>query len=319
VRGSAKRAATGFDSIVALFPNSNERTAAKYWAGRAWEMAGDKKKARALWEGIIADQSASYYSIVSARRLKQSAWKPAQAADSFAMVPTLKEALDRIRILDQLGMDTEADFELDALQEGAKASREAALATANAFRAHGEGTKAISIALRLIEQGERDARVYRLAYPLIDREELERNAKVNKLDPALVAGLIRQESSFNPHAVSVANARGLMQVLPSVGAEIAKGMKYPVWSPSLLFDADVNLQLGSSHLAAATRQYDDIVKVLAAYNAGAARVDRWSKKPSASKDPEIFAEQIPFVETRDYVRIVQRNAEMYRILYGLQP
>ena len=317
-RGNAKRAAPAFDSLVTLFPSSNERTAAKYWAARAWETAGDKKKARTLWEGIIADQPASYYSVVSARRLKTKPWQPAQAADSFATVPSLKAALQRIALLEELGMDTEADFELEALQEGAKTSKEVALATANAFRAHGEGTKAIGIALRLIEQGERDASVYRLAYPLIDREELERNARANKLDPALVAGLIRQESSFNPRAVSVANARGLMQVLPSVGAEIARSLRYPVWSPSLLFDADVNLQLGSSHLAAATRQYDDIVKVLAAYNAGNSRVERWSRKPSASKDAELFAEQIPFVETRDYVRIVQRTAEMYRLLYGLK-
>ncbi len=317
-RGNARRAAPAFDSIVTLFPASNERTAAKYWAARAWEAAGDRKKARTLWEGIIAEQPASYYSIASARRLRQNPWKPAQTADSFATMPALKASLDRIKMLEQLGMDTEADFELEALEDGAKASNEAALATANAFRAHGEGTKAIGIALRLIEQGERDARVYRLAYPLVDREELERNARANKLDPALVAGLIRQESSFNPRAVSVANARGLMQVLPSVGAEIARSMKYPVWSPSLLFDADVNLQLGTSHLAAATRQYDDVVKVLAAYNAGDSRVERWSKKPSASSDPEMFAEQIPFVETRDYVRIVQRNAEMYRVLYGLK-
>src|SRR6185295_4379052 len=152
---------------------------------------------------------------------------------------------------------------------------------------HGEGTRAINIALRLVEQGERDARVYRLAYPLMDREELARSAHANKLDPALIAGLIRQESSFNPRAVSVANARGLMQVLPSVGAEIAKSLKYPVWSPSLLFDADVNLQIGTSHLASATRQYEDIVKVLAAYNAGGSRVERWSKKASASDDPEL--------------------------------
>jgi soluble lytic murein transglycosylase len=318
VRGNARRAAAGFDSIIALFPNSNERTAAKYWAARALESAGDKAKARSLWEGIITDQPSSYYSIVSARRLKRDAWKPAQVADSFASVPAISAALERIELLEELGMDTEAEFELDALEEGAKGSKDVALATAHAFREHGEGTKAISIALRLIEQGDRDARVYRLAYPIIDREELVRHARANKLDPALVAGLIRQESSFNPHAVSVANARGLMQVLPSVGAEIARALKYPVWSPSLLFDADVNLQLGSSHLAAATRQYDDIVKVLAAYNAGGSRVERWSKKPSASEDAELFAEQIPFVETRDYVRIVQRNAEMYRVLYGLK-
>jgi soluble lytic murein transglycosylase len=99
---------------------------------------------------------------------------------------------------------------------------------------------------------------------------------------------------------------------------MARSTRYPVWSPSLLFDPDVNLQLGTTHLAAATRQYSDVVKVLAAYNAGNSRVERWSAKASASKDPETFAEQIPFVETRDYVRIVQRNAEMYRVLYGLK-
>lgn len=317
-RGNARRAAPAFDSIVTLFPRSNERTAARYWAARAWESAGDKKKSRALWDTIIADQPGTYYSIASARRLKRDPWKPAQAKDSFAAVPEVKSALGRIALLEALGMDTEAGFELDALEDGARSSKETALATANAFREHGDGTRAIAIALKLIEQGERDARVYRLAYPMVDREELERNARANKLDPALVAGLIRQESSFNPRAVSVANARGLMQVLPSVGADIARSLRYPVWSPSLLFDADVNLQLGTTHLAAATRQYDDLVRVLAAYNAGDSRVARWSKKASAADDPELFAEQIPFVETRDYVRIVQRNAEMYRLLYGLK-
>jgi soluble lytic murein transglycosylase len=318
VHGNAKAAAAAFDSIVTLFPNSNERTAARYWAARAWESAGNRQKARTGWESIIADQPSSYYSIVSARRLKRDAWKPAQAADSFATVPAVESAVERIGLLEELGMDTEVDFEMDALEAGASASKDAALATANAFRENGNGPQSIRIASKIIEQGDRDGRAYRLAYPLIDGEELVRHAKANKLDPALVAGLIKQESAFFPRAVSVANARGLMQVLPSVGAEIARSLRYPVWSPSLLFDADVNLQIGTSHLAAATRQYDDIVRVLAAYNAGGSRVERWSKKPSAADDVELFAEQIPFVETRDYVRIVQRNAEMYRALYGLK-
>lgn len=317
-RGRAKSAALAFDSLATLFPNSNERTAARYWGARAWEKAGDKPKATAIFESILADQPASYYGIVSARRLKRPVWKPAQAADSFAAIPTIAAAFDRIELLKRLGMDTEARFELDALEDSAAVSPEMALATANAFREHGEGPKAIRLATKIIDRGTKDARVYRLAYPLIDREELERHARANDLDAALVAGLIKQESAFDPGALSAANARGLMQVLPSVGAEVAKALRYPVWSPSLLYDADVNLQIGSAHLAAATRQYKDIVRVLAAYNAGGSRVDRWSKKPSAAADVELFAEQIPFVETRDYVRIVQRNAEMYRALYGLK-
>src|SRR5207245_9077087 len=143
------------------------------------------------------------------------------------------------------------------------------------------------------EDGERDARVYRLAFPLVDREELTRQAKAQKLDPALIAGLIRQESGFDAHALSVAGARGLMQVLPSVGAEIARSMRYPVWSPSLLYDADVSLQLGAAHLAGVTKDYTDLAHVLAAYNAGNSRVDRWSKKTGAD-DAELFTEEIPF-------------------------
>ena len=317
VHGRARAAATAFDSIVTGFPNSNERTAARYWSARAWKAAGDQQKARTAWETVITDQPASYYAVASARQLKRDPWKPTDAAETFASAPTVDGAFVRIALLERLGMDTEARFEFDALEDAAASTTPLALATANAFRTHGKGPKAIRLANKLIEQGERDARVYRLAYPLIDRDELERHAKANGLDPALVAGLIKQEYAFDPHALSVANARGLMQVLPSVGAAIAKSLRYPVWSPSLLYDADVNLQIGSSHLAAATKQYDDIVRVLAAYNAGGSRVERWSKKTSTD-DVELFAEQIPFVETRDYVRVVQRNAEMYRLLYNLR-
>jgi soluble lytic murein transglycosylase len=156
--------------------------------------------------------------------------------------------------------------------------------------------------------------VYRLMFPLIDRDELVRDAASHDLDPSLVAGLIRQESGFNPRALSIANARGLMQVLPAVGEEISHVLAFPVWNAALLFDADANLQLGTAHLAAFVKQYGTAPRVLAAYNAGGSRVNRWQSKGGAD-DQEMFVERIPFTETRDYVRIVQRNAEMYRALY----
>jgi soluble lytic murein transglycosylase len=149
---------------------------------------------------------------------------------------------------------------------------------------------------------------------VVDRDELTRAAAARSLDPALVAGLIRQESNFTPRAVSVAGARGLMQLLPSVGQEIARNLNFPVWHSALLFDADANLQLGTAHLATYMRQYGPLPRVLAAYNAGGSRVTRWSTKGGVD-DPEVFIERIPFVETRDYVRIVQRNALFYRLIY----
>jgi len=219
----------------------------------------------------------------------------------------------RITELEQLGMDTEARFEFDAL-EAAATTPDRMLATANALREHGQTSRAIRLAWKVIDGGVRDARAYRLAYPVVDEPELVRQARARSIDPPLVAAIIRQESSFNPRAVSVAGARGLMQVMPSVGQQIARSLGYPLWDAGLLFDPDANLELGTAHLAGSLRQYDDIVRVLAAYNAGGSRVARWATK-AGTNDPEVFAERISFTETRDYVRIVQRNMELYRALY----
>ena len=77
------------------------------------------------------------------------------------------------------------------------------------------------------------------------------------------------------------------------------------------------MELGTSHLASSLHRDTPPVRALAAYNAGASRVARWVQRPGAD-DPELFAEWIPFTETRDYVRAVQRNASVYRSLYGLK-
>jgi soluble lytic murein transglycosylase len=92
-------------------------------------------------------------------------------------------------------------------------------------------------------------------------------------------------------------------------------LNYPVWDPVLLYQPDVSIQLGAFHLRELLGRYDQRAHILAAYNAGSPRVDRWSKRIGVN-DPEVFAEQISFVETRDYVRVIQRNEDIYRALYG---
>jgi soluble lytic murein transglycosylase len=211
-------------------------------------------------------------------------------------------------------MDVEARFEYDALDETAAASPDRLAATAHAFLEHNQASRAIRLAQRLVDLGHRDARSYRLLFPVVDRDELARESKSHGLDPALVAAVIRQESSFNPRATSIAGARGLMQVMPSVGAQVSRGLSFPLWNSALLFDADANLQLGTAHLATFVKQYGELPRVLAAYNAGGSRASRWSTKAGVD-DPEIFVERIPFAETRDYVRLVQRNEAMYKALY----
>ena len=314
VANDTKSAARELDSLSTLYPRSDEATASQYWSGRAWTAEGNKKLAATRWRAIVAQPVVSYYTVESLKRLGAASWKPAARPDSFPRVPAVDSAASRIALLTRLGMDVEARLELDALDDQASSSIGRTLATAHAFLALDQPSRAIRLGQKLIDAGERDARAFRLAFPAPDRDELSRDAKARGLDPALVAGLIRQESSFNPHAVSVAGARGLMQVLPPIGEDVARSLKFPVWYPALLNDADANLQIGTAHLATYTQQYGALPRVLAAYNAGGSRVTRWATK-AGMDDPELFAERIPFTETRDYVRIVQRNAAIYAALY----
>ena len=109
-----------------------------------------------------------------------------------------------------------------------------------------------------------------------------------------------------------------MQVMPTVGRALARAAAFPLWNPVLLYQPDVNLELGTRHLAELVRRYPQTVRVLAAYNAGTTPVDLWAAKVGVA-DEELFAERIPYRETRDYVRIIQRNEDMYRALYGFPP
>ena len=313
---NADRAAAAFDSLSARYPDDEEAPAARYWAARALDRAGRRAEASSRWSALASSAPLSYYGMSSARRLGKGAWSAPAGPDTAAHVAAVDTIAARVRALQLLGMDVEARFELDALAErGERATGETA-AIAEALIALGQPARGLRLATRVIERGGAISRaLLRSAYPVLHADALVESAQATRLDPSLVAGLIRQESTWNPEAVSPAGARGLMQIMPAVGAAIAAGRGYPVWNPVLLFEPEVSLQLGTLHLASTLRDAESPARALAAYNAGASRVSRWSRRPGAS-DPELFTEWIPYVETRDYVRVVQRNAVVYEGLYS---
>ena len=310
-----KRAAAIFDTLATRYPNSDDATAARYWAARAKDGAGQRGEAERGWREIIAASPLSYYAQLSARRLNAAPWAPPAGLDTVAHVASVDSALARAAVLDQLGMDVESRFELDALADRAAEAPAEAAAIAQGLVEAGQPSRALRVAARALEGGTPSRALLRAAYPIVHGDALVEESRRNGLDPALVAGLIRQESSFNPKAVSVAGARGLMQLLPAVGASIAASRGYPMWNQALLLDPDVSLELGTAHLATSLKRGTPPARALAAYNAGGSRLARWLQRPGAD-DPELFAEWIPYTETRDYVRIVQRNAAVYRALYG---
>jgi soluble lytic murein transglycosylase len=276
---------------------------------------GDTARSNARWHEVIARDSMSYYADAAARRLGTPPWVPAASPDSFAAVPDLDTLARRADFLDHVMLADEAGMERARLGRAAGTSSERLMAGADVMRRHDLPNQAIVLARKAQNAGAaRDARLYRLLYPLGFPAALRGEASRAGVDAPLVAALARQESLFDPAATSSAGARGLMQVMPDVGKRVARGLGYPEWDAVLLYQADANLEIGSTHLRALLDTQGSVVEVLAAYNAGAHRVVKWRTRGGA-EDPELLTERIPFVETRDYVRIVQRNRNLYQVLY----
>jgi len=156
--------------------------------------------------------------------------------------------------------------------------------------------------------------VWELLFPQRHRDLVEAHAAKRSLDPNLVLGIIRQESAFQVSARSPANARGLMQILPSTGRDLAKQARIPRYSTSRLYDAGTNIALGTLHLSSLIKRYQGKLEfALAAYNAGHNRVNRWISE-LGEVDGETFVELIPISETRGYVKQVLTNKAIYTIL-----
>jgi soluble lytic murein transglycosylase len=232
----------------------------------------------------------------------------------------MDSALAVASLLDTLGMAVEARFEVDAAMRQSDNTSSAMLVSGAALIRAGEPSRAVGIGWRLLGRSDtawRDPRVVRLIYPLLFGDTLKSAARAKGLDPALVAAIVRQESAFNPKAVSVSGARGLMQLMPTVGRSLAQARGVSPWDPDLLDDPSLNLTLGVAHFATfLSQQNGNVVRTLAAYNAGPSRVATWSVKRGVD-DPEVFVERIPFNETRDYVRAIMRGKDIYAALYGL--
>ena len=217
----------------------------------------------------------------------------------------------------------EAGMEAEALAEVERRVREAGedgsllYPWAEIANERGYTSQGIRVAQAMQRAGEpASARFLRILYPLPYRGIIRGEAVASRVEPAMVAALIRQESWFNHRARSGAGARGLMQVMPATGQGLASGAGIGGWDVELLYHPEINVVLGTRFLAAQMRQYGgSLPSVFSAYNAGPGRVRQWSRCPEY-RDAELFTERIPFQETRDYVKILTRNAAIYRGLYG---
>ena len=229
----------------------------------------------------------------------------------------------RADALRSIGFDASAELELRA-GYAATGEPRLLLEAAQAAAAAGHYGAAIVTVRQIFPQLEsqpfsnvpRD--VWRVAYALPFEASIRRWSAKAGVDPMLVAGLIRQESAFQPEARSGKSAIGLMQLIgPTARLSGASTKKFDIRAPSW-FDPDYNVRLGTVYVANLVKQFGSVESALAAYNAGEDRVISWTSGQTYRETAE-FVDSIPFTETRQYVQIVTRNADIYRRLYGAQP
>lgn len=155
----------------------------------------------------------------------------------------------------------------------------------------------------------------KFVFPLKYKEEVLISAQKNGIDPYLVFAIIKAESKFNPNAISRRGAKGLMQIMDTTGEWGAKEIGFKDFTKDQLFKPKVNIEIGSWYIARLLKQYNgDIPTLLAAYNAGTGNVYKWKNNKKYSLDG-IIIDYIPFEETRNYIKKVERNFRVYKILY----
>ena len=326
-----------FEEQIALYPSSNETSAALYWRARLAEEDNQFGMARAYYQKLSDRYRNYYYAELGRQRLQKLPAAPDDVErytlldhisplDNTQKVELSEPPADNLHLQKAalLGNGGLVDFAVRELQAAATADggNWGPSETAQLYIDTGHFDRAIEVMKRsvpsyfAVEIDTLPRLYWEALFPRPYWNDLKRFSVANGLDPYLVASLIRQESEFNPAAVSRANAVGLMQLLPRTGKLVAREENLRRYNASQLFTPEMNLRLGTRYFRGMVDQFGGSFEyALAAYNAGTDRVEEWMGQ-GKYRDQQEFVESIPFTETREYVQAILRNASVYRQLYG---
>lgn len=291
-------------AIQGLSPEEAREGAWRYWRARALRGLGSPDAAQALLATLVREPN--FYGLLAADQLglaSAPAWegyKPTEA--EFARVRAMP-GIQRALTLYRLDLDTEAFREWFFAVKGL--DDHDLLAAAELARQAGEPDRAINAADRTVAVHD-----FAQRYPVPHRDAMSAAAKLNGVDEAWMYGIIRQESRFVTEARSRVGATGLMQLMPSTARWVARQMPMPAFQPAMLRQPEVNVQMGTYYFKRVMGDLGgDPVLATAAYNAGPGRAKRW--RDAKPLEGAIYAETIPFPETRDYVKKVLANTWFY--------
>lgn len=315
----------------------------KYWIAHTCEINGKRGLSEKLYTQIIEDNPLTYYAIISSKHLKkmnnsldehdpQKYFNSKIASGEEIGINNFSEDflndLIRLRLWDYIGHRELSKLEFFSInEEGAQyikaknfklsdaiVKENAIILTAFVFSLNNNYIYGFNIIQQALLEGKiyPNTTLLKVLFPTLYLEEIKKLD--TEIDPIILLALIRQESGFNPKAKSLVGARGLMQLMPQTAKQLNRRVK-----AHELEKPDTNLKLGIQYFKYLCKRYDNnLVYVLSAYNAGERRVDRWQKEIFKSDNIVHNIEQIPFQETRDYVKLIFRNMYFYKTLIASQ-
>jgi soluble lytic murein transglycosylase-like protein len=284
-----------------------------YWCYKIKSIQGNKWRANLYRQKLISDYPISYYTWLLGENiefLKISPEKWIISQDSTSVLPDEQLRFERGKLLFELGITAYGTAEFKKLPDKPLLSWK----VAKFLHINGFPWLAIPYARRLENfKGSIPREFAKVLYPISFLTEIRNSARTHNIDEFLLLGLIREESHFNPGAISSSNAMGLAQIIPPTGKQIAKQLGIKSYS---LFHPATNLDFGAFYIAQCLKLFNGSWQcTLAGYNGGPHNVKKWLTERDSAKMDE-WVEWIPYKQTRNYVRIVIRSYFAYKTLYG---
>lgn len=310
-----QKALPHFEKLYANVTTPISLSRGAYWAGRAHEALGNAAEAD-TWYRKAAEHGTTYYGQLAASKLggKWDGRLPADPQPTTEDIAAFekREIVRAAQALAEIGRPEDAAAFLHQLQAESRTPGQKLLATRLA-EAMGQQHTAVAMARRAALDG---VTLVESGYPVAHYNSAD------GLEKALVLSIIRQESNFNPNAVSRVGARGLMQLMPATAKSEARQLSLDFSEARLNLDPAFNVALGSHYLQSLIQDFGgSYVLAIAAYNAGPSRSRQWVARygdpRSAGVDPVDWVEMIPFSETRNYVQRVLEGVQVYRQRLGI--
>lgn len=292
-----------------------------FWTATTLDRTNRRDEANSLFKEIIKRNPLSYYSILSAKKLSRQS--PLVANDIYlaSIAPTHRSIAKTSPLSDQdwlsrLAIWSELDSSYFLSQElmtkrNHKNFDQYVLKAAEILSSHENYLDSFKVLIRSLNNNyiSMSKKTLRLLFPTPYLDQIQRQAQ-KEFDPIIALSLIRQESGFDKRAKSRVGARGLMQLMPATARRFKRRLKN-----SHLYNPKLNISIGTKYFNGLLKRYDkNIVYSLAAYNAGEHRVDRWQNDFLSDDSILKNIENIPYRETRKYVKLIFRNIFFYKLL-----